>query len=207
MPEFQVMNLDTLRKQPKKNSESLYSEPRPVLYHAGCGDRGDVEPRENSDPLCPLGLLMAYEEYDGMSGKVTPVVSDFDCFLLGTRGVEFHEPLQKQEHSMLNMCVDEIEGILSAPQEGISWTKRWLEVKKKQLRNKESFQEMPKFGYADPKSYTMMKGAVHRLRGNGAVRYVTRSFVFHLLSSSSSHGLHYHFEDMGQSVSIMVSRR
>jgi len=179
MPEFQVMNLDTLRKKPKKScSLSLFPDPRPVLYHAGCGDKGQVKPRDNPDPLCPLGLLMAYEEIDGVSGKVTPVVSDFDCFLLGTRGVEFQEPLGEQEHSMLSICVDEIEGILSTPQKGISWTKRWLEVKKKHLRSGIASEEMSKFGYADPRSYTMMKGAVHRLRGNGAVRHGPECFNY-----------------------------
>ena len=152
------MNLDTLRKKPKKDHASLLFEPRPVLYHAGCGGRSDAEPTKNPDPLCPFSLLMAYEEDYGTFSKVTPVVSDFDCFLLGTRGVDFHEPLEKQEHSMLNLCVDEIEDILSNPKEQVSWTKRWLEVKKKELRIDSNFQEIPKFGYADPRSYTMMKG-------------------------------------------------
>eukprot|EP00969_Alexandrium_andersonii_P009916 432725-Alexandrium_andersonii.AAC.1 len=55
---------------------------------------------------------MAYEEGDAEAGKVTPVVSDFDCFLVGTRGVEYREPLGEQESSILKWCVDEIEGVL-----------------------------------------------------------------------------------------------
>ena len=163
MPEFQGMNLDTLRKIPQKNDNS---DPCPVLYHAGCGSKHELT--ENDNPLCPLGLLMAYEEND----DVTAVVSDFDCFLVGTRGVKFNESLGGQEYSVLTEGGDEIEGILSTPQDGVGWTRRWLEVKKKQCSNDKSgkHQEMPKFGYADPRSYTIMKGAVHRLNGSGAVR-------------------------------------
>eukprot|EP00574_Skeletonema_japonicum_P000848 CAMPEP_0201739446 /NCGR_PEP_ID=MMETSP0593-20130828/45785_1 /ASSEMBLY_ACC=CAM_ASM_000672 /TAXON_ID=267983 /ORGANISM="Skeletonema japonicum, Strain CCMP2506" /LENGTH=588 /DNA_ID=CAMNT_0048233717 /DNA_START=102 /DNA_END=1865 /DNA_ORIENTATION=- len=85
VPEFQVMNLESLRKAPKAGAG-----PRPVLWHAGCGKIGE-EPPQNVNPLCPLGLLMAYEEGDvgARGGKVTPVVSDFDCFLVGTRRVEY----------------------------------------------------------------------------------------------------------------------
>ena len=168
MPEFQSMNFDSLREQPKQRKESLFTEPRPVLYHAGCVKGG--EPIRGSNPLCPLGLLMAYEESDGLHGKVTPVVSDFDCFLLGTRGVQFNEPLGEHELSMMESCVDDIEGILETPQEGVSWTKRWLEVKKRHVRDEDSVEEMSQFGYADHKSYTMISGAVHRLRGTGAFR-------------------------------------
>mmetsp|Transcript_41450 Transcript_41450/g.86951 ORF Transcript_41450/g.86951 Transcript_41450/m.86951 type:complete len:1049 (-) Transcript_41450:1341-4487(-) len=176
MPDFQVMNLDTLRNGSEKSRK--FSEPRPVLYHAGCGSKGDVELAKKSDPLCPLGLMMAYEEANGSCGKVTPVVSDFDCFLLGTRGVEFSEALSEKDSSMLNKCIDDIEGILSTPQVGASWTKRWLEVKKKHLLNDNSSQEMPRFGYADPRSYTMMTGVVHRLSKNGAVRHGPECFNY-----------------------------
>ena len=171
MHEFQVMNLETLRKK-QKISKSLrklsLSEPKPVLFHAGCGSK--EEPLENANPLCPLGLLMAYEEEGDTTSKVTPVVSDFDCFLVGTRGVEFTEPLAQTERDMLSSCVDDIEGILENPEQGVSWTTRWLEVKKKRLRDGFALEECKRFGYADPKSYTMMKGAVHRLRDTGAVR-------------------------------------
>jgi len=171
MHEFQIMNLETLRKK-QKNSKSLrklsLSEPKPVLYHAGCGSK--QEPLDDANPLCPLGLLMAYEEEGGTTSKVTPVVSDFDCFLVGTRGVEFTEPLAQTERDMLSSCVDDIAEILETPEQGVSWTTRWLEVKKKRLRDGFALEECKRFGYADPKSYTMMKGAVHRLRETGAVR-------------------------------------
>ena len=39
---------------------------------------------DKNDPMNPLGLLMAYAE-----ARVTPVVSDFDTFLVGSRGVKY----------------------------------------------------------------------------------------------------------------------
>ena len=39
---------------------------------------------DKGDPLNPLGLLMAYAE-----ANVTPVVSDFDTFLIGSRGLRY----------------------------------------------------------------------------------------------------------------------
>jgi len=178
MPEFQQMNFDTLRNWNDKSqsadngndSSESFVDPRPVLWHGGCGKVAS----DNCDPLDPLGLLMAYEE----NGNVIPVVSDFDCFLLGTRGVRYHEPLGAQELSMLSMCIDDIEGILATPKEGSSWTMRWLEVKKKHAMCKTVSHEMPRFGYADPRSYKIMTGAVHRLEANGAVRHGPECFNY-----------------------------
>eukprot|EP00985_Skeletonema_marinoi_P003235 scaffold1351_cov114-Skeletonema_marinoi.AAC.1 len=155
MPEFQVMNLESLTKTPKAG-------PRPVLWHAGCGK--------------------AYEEGDADAGKVTPVVSDFDCFLVGTRGVEYRDPLGEQELSILKWCVDEIEGVLDNTKdkegEGACWTRQWLDVKKKYAFDPRFQIPMPKMGYADPRSSAMMKGAVYSLRENGAVRHGPECFNY-----------------------------
>mmetsp|Transcript_41451 Transcript_41451/g.86956 ORF Transcript_41451/g.86956 Transcript_41451/m.86956 type:complete len:1059 (-) Transcript_41451:124-3300(-) len=191
MPEFQQMNNETLRNwYDPSNDYSDDSEggsvdeggsecadadadPRPVLWHGGCGKIGE-EPPEDSNPMCPLGLLMAYEEND----KVTPVVSDFDCFLVGTRRVEYNKPFGTQELATLSCCVEEIKGILSTPREGSDWTTRWLEVKKKHADKGDTIHQMPKFGYADPRSYGMMTGAVRRMKSNGAVRHGPECFNY-----------------------------
>jgi len=174
MPEFQVMNMESLRKTPKAG-------PRPVLWHAGCGKVGE-EPPQNLNPLCPFGLLMAYEEGDAEAGKVTPVVSDFDCFLVGTRGVKYRDPLGEQELSILKWCVDEIEGVLDNTKdnegEGACWTRQWLDVKKKYAFDPRFQTPMPKMGYADPRSSALMKGAVYSLRENGAVRHGPECFNY-----------------------------
>jgi len=181
MPEFQQMNVETLRNwsgKPNASSGNVFSDegpdPRPVLWHGDCGRLGEEAPAEYN-PMCPLGLLMAYEE----KMKVIPVVSDFDCFLLGTRGVHYREPLGAQEIAMMSMCVDDIEGILDTPKEG-NWTQRWLEVKKKHAMSKDESPThvMPRFGYADPRSYKIMTGAVKRLESNGAVRHGPECFNY-----------------------------
>jgi hypothetical protein len=233
MPGFQDMNMTSMREwKGLKNDEAQDVDyhagekagngsieggcgPRPVLWYAGTPRSGDDDndnndsidkARDNSSstsPLCPLDLLMAYEE----NGKVIPVVSDFDCFLLGTRGVKYQKPLKERDLSMLHWCVDTIEGILCKPQEKRNWTQRWLAAKKTQgqppskpvrrdtgliardrqypaarrgaatrgnLSAAATVQEAAMFGYADPTSYLMMRGAVSCLRGTGAVRHGTR---------------------------------
>jgi hypothetical protein len=170
MPEFQVMNLESLRKIPETG-------PRPVLWHAGCGKVGE-EPLQIFNPLSPFDLLMAYEEAGLDDGKVTPVVSDFDCFLVGTRRVEYRNPLGEQERSMLNWCVDEIEGVLDNPTRGKCWTRHWLDVKKKYAFDPRFLNPMPNMGYSDARSKALMKGAVFSLRQNGAVRHGPECFNY-----------------------------
>lgn len=175
MPEFQVMNLESLRKAPRTG-------PRPVLWHAGCGKVGEEDPPDDYNPLNPFDLLMAYEEVEDsdIAGKVTPVVSDFDCFLVGTRRVAYRDPMGEQELSMLKWCVDEIEGVLdnNSTEGGKSWTRLWLDVKKKYAFDPRFQAPMPKMGYADPRSKAMMKGAVYSLRRNGAVRHGPECFNY-----------------------------
>ena len=131
------MNMHTLREH--KNEDLM-----PVLWHGDCGSIGGDMP-EDADPLDPRCLLMAYE--DIIADKVTPVVSDFDCFLMGTRGVSYCDPYRKQEMTMLQWCVDKIEEVLSKPQPGKSWAQQWLDAKKMDI-NSPVAEEMPEFGYS-----------------------------------------------------------
>ena len=78
-------------------------------------------------PLAGRDLIMAYEE----NGDVKPVVSDFDCFLIGTRGVKYSEPLPDEQIDLMKWCIDETEQILMHGDEKSSWTSQWLEVLKK----------------------------------------------------------------------------
>jgi len=43
MPEFQQMNIDTLRSWDEAESPHNEYDPRPVLWHAGCGDKGSED--------------------------------------------------------------------------------------------------------------------------------------------------------------------
>jgi len=51
-------------------------------------------------------------------------------------------------------------------------------VKKAQLKTGQVLEEMPKFGYADPRSYAIIKGAVDRLKQSGAVRHGPECFNY-----------------------------
>ena len=61
------------------------TEPRVVLFQW-----------DKTDPMNPLGLLIAYEEE-----KVVPVVSDFDTFLVGSKGMILILAFNKFRNSML----------------------------------------------------------------------------------------------------------
>ena len=111
------------------------------------------------------------------------MVSDFDCFLVGTRRVEYRDSMGDQELSMLKWCVDEIEGVLDnnakdKEGKGACWTRQWLDVKKKYAFDPRFQIPMPKMGYADPRSSVMMEGAVYSLSENGAVRHGPECFNY-----------------------------
>lgn len=182
MPEFQIMNMHTLQKRRKSQrsrwTHTIDDNPIPVLWHGGCGAIGENSPSDDVyDPMDPRGLLMAYEQND----KVTPVVSDFDCFLFGTKRVPYPRSYRERELSMLLQCIDTIGEILSsAPDENesVGWTLRWLDCMKKLVNDKSFCGEMPKYGFADPRSYDVIRGAVHRLRNSGAVRHGPECFNY-----------------------------
>jgi len=182
MPEFQIMNMHTLQKRRKSQrsrwTHTIDDDPIPVLWHGGCGAIGENSPSDDAcNPMDPRGLLMAYEQND----KVTPVVSDFDCFLFGTKGVPYQRSYRQRELSMLLQCIDTIGEILSsAPDENesVGWTLQWLDCMKKLVNDKSFCGEMPKYGFADPTSYDVIRGAVHRLRNSGAVRHGPECFNY-----------------------------
>lgn len=70
-PAFMDLNLHAVRED---------THPKVVMWQF------DLEKAMN-----PRGLLIAYEE-----GQVNPVCSDFDCFLIGSKGVSF-EPLPDEQ--------------------------------------------------------------------------------------------------------------
>ena len=162
-PEFQDMNFATLRSRPKGDDA-----PRVVL----------IQNADPDSPMNPFEILMAYEQ----NGHVLPVVSDFDCFLVGTRGIRYSSPLPPCQISTLNQCVSRIECILdshSKEPKDCSWTSRWLDaLKRDQDAGQEACPRTPLFGFGDPKSYSIMKHAVHRLKMIGAVRHGSESFNY-----------------------------
>ena len=154
---FQDMNFASIKDEFEEDS------PRAVVWQYT--DPYSPPNVPDPDPMMPQTLLMAYEEH----GMVKPVVSDFDCFLLGTRGVRFHSHLPEDQVKMVHHMVDDIEKILKDCTEGRStnWTSAWLQ----EMKHHRTQVKMPKYGFGDPKSYAIMKYAVQRLEEFGAVRH------------------------------------
>mmetsp|Transcript_38573 Transcript_38573/g.81128 ORF Transcript_38573/g.81128 Transcript_38573/m.81128 type:complete len:1434 (-) Transcript_38573:177-4478(-) len=162
---FQDMNFASIKNECEEDT------PRAVVWQYTDPYLPPTEP--DPDPMMPQTLLMAYEEH----GRVMPVVSDFDCFLLGTRGVRFHSPLPDFQVELVHNMIGDIEKILKACTEGKSknWTASWLEV----IKHQKKHVTMPRYGYGDPKSYAIMKHAVQRLEEFGAVRHGAECFNFY----------------------------
>jgi len=163
---FQDMNFASIKNECEEDS------PRCVVWQYTDPYLPPNEP--DPDPMMSQTLLMAYEEH----GRVMPVVSDFDCFLLGTRGVRFHTPLPEEQVELVQTMITDIEKILKDCKEGKSkanWTASWLDVMKHQKKHV----TMPKYGFGDPKSYAIMKYAAERLEEFGAVRHAAECFNFY----------------------------
>mmetsp|Transcript_8420 Transcript_8420/g.20684 ORF Transcript_8420/g.20684 Transcript_8420/m.20684 type:complete len:367 (-) Transcript_8420:373-1473(-) len=126
---------------------------------------------ENTNPMSPLNLLMAYEENDPALDRrrVIPVVSDFDCFIVGTRGVKYHREVPEDQVNVSRWMVEQIETILDK-RDNDSWTSRWLDVLK-DSNDKGFHPTVPPFGYSDPKTRFIFKHAIDRLSVTGAVRH------------------------------------
>merc|ERR1712194_550960 len=73
------------------------------------------------NPMNPHGLLVAYAE-----ACVKPVVSDFDTFTVGSRGMRY-TPLPKDQQEIATWALDRTLDILRHPGH-TSWNTRWLNV-------------------------------------------------------------------------------
>lgn len=156
-PAFQEMNFATLRKQDPNKAI-------PVLYQFS-----------DDDPFDSRMLIMAYEE----EGRVVPVVSDFDCFLIGSRDFSFKEEMADDQIELLDWCISQIEWILDNQSDvPDSWTVKWLVILKNAAQNGFVF-KMPPFGFGDPTSYALIEAAVNRSKKtNGAVRHGPECFNY-----------------------------
>lgn len=157
-PAFMDLNLHATRDPPQPGGP-----PRVVVWQY-----------DAKRPLNPRGLLVALEEEE--LEKVNPVASDFDAFLVGSRGVNF-EPLPPDQVQLVRWLIGNIEGVL-AESGSDPWMKRWLQVLQKEGA-KGFHPEIPPFGFGDPTSYSIVQSVVHSLRDNGAVRHGAECFNFY----------------------------
>mmetsp|Transcript_28719 Transcript_28719/g.32843 ORF Transcript_28719/g.32843 Transcript_28719/m.32843 type:complete len:825 (+) Transcript_28719:89-2563(+) len=160
LPAFQDMNFTSMRKH--SSIDSIPSDddiPRPVVFQYS---------KENT--MDPRDLVVAYEE----NGMVRPVVSDFDCFLVGTRAVSFKAPVPDNQVQLIKKSLSKIEKVLSEGPSSMSWTEKWLNA----LREDPISCDMPRYGFGDPKSYSLMEMAVSRLVKDGSVRHGAECFNY-----------------------------
>eukprot|EP00567_Pseudictyota_dubia_P012368 CAMPEP_0197444196 /NCGR_PEP_ID=MMETSP1175-20131217/9732_1 /TAXON_ID=1003142 /ORGANISM="Triceratium dubium, Strain CCMP147" /LENGTH=622 /DNA_ID=CAMNT_0042974939 /DNA_START=63 /DNA_END=1931 /DNA_ORIENTATION=- len=163
-PSYQDMNFTAIRKYHINEKDTKeHSGPRAVLW----------QHPEADHPMCPRTLLMAYEE----NGRVVPVVSDFDCFIMGSRGVRYEKPLPPDQLSLMKWCISQTKIILDNPK-NVPWTKRWLDILKENAV-KGVHPVVPKCGFADPKSYCIIEHAIRRLEESGAVRHGAECFNYY----------------------------
>jgi hypothetical protein len=169
-PAFQDMNFSCTRSSNFKGHG-----PRAIVYQTSL-----------TKALYPQSLVIAYEE----NSTVTPVTSDFDCFTVGTRCVTYDEPLPNEQINLMKWLVNEIDLILDNPGND-HWTNRWLDVLKNNARKRVFIPKVPEYGYGDPKSYAMMKGAVsHFIKNrNGAVRHGAECFNYGFPQELDNHFL------------------
>jgi hypothetical protein len=111
---------------------------------------------------------------------VLPVASDFDAFLIGTRGVKYESQLPPNQIELVKWLVSRIDEILETADGTEPWTKKWLTILLKESKNNKGFHpKIPRFGFGDPKSYSIMETAVERLQKNGAVRHGAECFNYY----------------------------
>ena len=187
-PDYMDLNLHAMRAQEIDRGASDDSIFGGV---SGVGDTGDMArvvvcQIDESAPLNPRGLLVAYEEH----GHVLPVASDFDAFLIGSKGLVY-PPTDSEQLPYLSSLLRHIESILCKP--GTKpWSQRWLEVIKHWLSGPDlngrrlagslggKRADLP-YGFGDAMSKSIIEHSVRNStqRRNGAVRHAAESFNYY----------------------------
>lgn len=106
-PAFQDMNFKAIWKTQKKKRGPKSDLPRVVLWQTCTGES------DSDDVMDARGMIMAYEE----NGRVLPVVSDFDCFTVGTRGVKYDSQLPSEQADLVSWEISQISSILDKEKE------------------------------------------------------------------------------------------
>jgi len=128
------------------------SEPQVVLFQ-----------HDESDPMNPRGLLVAYAE-----NLVKPVVSDFDTFTVGSKGMDY-SPLPDDQASIVAWALKHTFNILDSLDHN-PWTSRWIDVLR--VENEKGFHPtFPKYGFGDPTSYKLIGDVVSETSPCGAIRH------------------------------------
>jgi len=149
-PDFMNMNIHAVRGD---------SKPEVVLYQT-----------DSEDPMNPHALVLAYAEK-----TVKPVVSDFDTFTVGSRGMSYATLDDKQVQLAL-WSLDKAGQILKAPISS-QWNTCWLDVLKQ--ASDEGFNpDVPLYGFGDRTSTGLTEQVVEATLSVGAVRHSSECFNY-----------------------------
>ena len=156
-PAFMDMNLHSTRE---------VSEP------AVCVMQWDL-----SDALNPAGLLVAYAEQ-----RVSPVVSDFDTFMVGSAGpFDYKEPIPDAQVELVRWTLKHCEEVMdkqARTSEDISWNQEWLSILTQAAS--EGFKpEIPELGFGDPTSVELIRDMKHQTSACGAIRHGAECFNYY----------------------------
>jgi hypothetical protein len=153
-PAFMDMNMHAVRDEQARPAVCLYQF-------------------DLADAMNPLGLLVAYAEK-----SVKPVVSDFDTFTIGSKGMRYEATPPKQVE-LIHWALKHTEGLLENPKGNFKgWSSCWLQVLK-QAANEGFHPELPKYGFGDPTSYRLVGDVVSVVEQCGAVRHGAECFNFY----------------------------
>lgn len=133
------------------------SEPKVVLFQ-----------NDESDAMNPRGLLIAYAEK-----YVKPVVSDFDTYLVASKGMVY-EKIPSEQNDLAKLALRYAKGIFETP-DSQPWTNRWIKIieTEAQLRP-----VLPKYGFGDPTSTRLIADVVTETAPCGAIRHGAECFNF-----------------------------
>lgn len=118
---------------------------------------------DEGDAMNPRGLLVAYAEK-----FVKPVVSDFDTFLVGSRGMRY-DSLIRPQAEVVKWLLEKMDSVLSSA-DGGDWTKRWMKVLKSEAPAGGHY-KLPELGYGDPTSYRLTEDVIEQTIDVGAIRH------------------------------------
>mmetsp|Transcript_116694 Transcript_116694/g.182384 ORF Transcript_116694/g.182384 Transcript_116694/m.182384 type:complete len:1063 (-) Transcript_116694:255-3443(-) len=136
------------------------SSPQIVLYQ-----------HDEGDPMNPMGLLLAYAEK-----FVKPVVSDFDAFLVASKGMNYAE-LADEQTELVDWCLEATRNILRTSGSE-TWMSRWLDFLKSEHR-KGFNPNTPKTGFGDPTSVRLIEDVIAQTSACGAVRHGAECFNYY----------------------------
>ena len=171
-PDYMVMNLHSTRKVD-------VDQPRVVVYQY-----------DTTNSMNPCGLLIAYEENE----RVRPVASDFDAFLIGSRGLKY-DPVPPTQLPFLESMILHTEAVLAVPTDR-SWTHRWLDVLKGLVvirKDGKVFESSiagtlgqkrkdGRYGFGDDQSQGLIKELMYQscvIKSHGAVRHAAECFNYY----------------------------